>query len=416
MIAIDGGAVAVLADLVGPNLRQLDNELEKLALYAYHRTITPQDVRAMVADAGEEMIWNLTDALGQRNARGAMRALRELRRNDQNPIGLIAAIARQYRLLLQVKTLLDAGMGDRFEIAKRLGEKPFPVEKAMRLAGRYPYAEIEAILERLLEADAAMKSGADQDTEIDVVVAELTLPPAAAPAHARQPGPLTHAAHPPRADPFPQLRAPGAGFRPAVRPPAGSECAGQDEPPRSHLHAGHEQAGARPAGARDRRLARGRRAHPLCRLAAQITAGGRPVEIEIVLAPRGDGGPFVKQVKINGVPKRSMDLIGLLRAVLFLPADIELVSGAPGERRRYLDIALCQIDRAYCRALSSFQQVLTQRNSLLKLLREQDADPRAPAVEAQLAFWDERVAADGATVMARRQDFLIVLERLARLP
>jgi DNA polymerase-3 subunit delta len=186
-IAIDGGAVAVLADLVGPNLRQLDNELEKLALYAFHRTITPQDVRAMVADAGEEMIWNLTDALGQRNARGAMRALRELRRNDQNPIGLIAAIARQYRLLLQVKTLLDAGMGDRFEIAKRLGEKPFPVEKAMRLAGRYPYAEIESILERLLEADAAMKSGADQDTEIDVVVAELTLPPAAAPARARQP-------------------------------------------------------------------------------------------------------------------------------------------------------------------------------------------------------------------------------------
>jgi DNA replication and repair protein RecF len=153
---------------------------------------------------------------------------------------------------------------------------------------------------------------------------------------------------------------------------------------------------------------------PFCRLAAQLEIGGRPTEIEIVLAPRGEGPAFVKQVKINGVPRRSMDLIGLLRAVLFLPADIELVSGSPGERRRYLDIALCQIDRGYCRALSAFQQVLTQRNSLLKQLRDQDADPKSPAVEAQLAFWDERLALDGAAVMARRQDFLIALEDLAR--
>ena len=58
--------------------------------------------------------------------------------------------------------------------------------------------------------------------------------------------------------------------------------------------------------------------------------------------------------------------------------------------------------------------MLTQRNSLLKQLRDQGADSRAPAVEAQLAFWDERLAQDGAVVMARRQDFLIELEGLAR--
>ncbi len=68
-----------------------------------------------------------------------------------------------------------------------------------------------------------------------------------------------------------------------------------------------------------------------------------------------------------------MDLIGLMRAVLFLPEDIKLVDGSPGERRRYLDIALCQIDRTYCRELSAFQKVLSQRNSLLKNLRENGA-------------------------------------------
>ncbi len=134
-IAVDGAAIAVLADFVGPNLRQLDNELEKLSLYAHGRAITADDVRALVSDASEEMIWNLTDALGQRNGRNAMRALRELRRNDQSPIGLVGLIARQYRLLIKVKTAMQGARGDEFAIAKQIGEKPFPVKKASA-AGR----------------------------------------------------------------------------------------------------------------------------------------------------------------------------------------------------------------------------------------------------------------------------------------
>ncbi len=172
-IAIGGDAVAVLVDFVGPNLRQLDNELEKLSLYALGRPITAQDVRAMVSDASEELIWNLTDGLGQRNPRMAMRALRELRRNEESPIGLLAAIARQYRLLILVKTALQSD-NDENAIAKRLGENPYPVRKAMQLAPRYTFAELEAVMAALLEADMAMKTGANQDTELDLLVAELT--------------------------------------------------------------------------------------------------------------------------------------------------------------------------------------------------------------------------------------------------
>jgi DNA polymerase-3 subunit delta len=172
-VAIGGDAVTVLADFVGPNLRQLDNELEKLSLYALGRPITAQDVRAMVADASEELIWNLTDGLGQRNARTAMRALRELRRNDESPIGLLAAIARQYRMLILVKTALQSD-SDENAIAKRLGENPYPVRKAMQLAPRYSFTELEAIMAALLEADMAMKTGANQDTELDLLIADLT--------------------------------------------------------------------------------------------------------------------------------------------------------------------------------------------------------------------------------------------------
>ena len=108
-----------------------------------------------------------------------------------------------------------------------------------------------------------------------------------------------------------------------------------------------------------------------------------------------------------------MDLVGTMRAVLFLPEDIKLVSGGPGERRRYLDIALCQIDRDYCRTLSAFQKVITQRNSLLKTLRDQGADPGSVATAAQLDFWDERLVSQGSRVMARRAAYISELETVA---
>jgi len=171
-IAIDGAAAHLLCNFVGPNLRQLDNELEKLSLYADGRPITPQDVRAMVADASEEMIWNLTDALTQRQPAKSMQALRELRRNDQNPIYIASMIARQYRMLIEVKSL--AGAPNHYDIAKQLGYAAYPVQKALQLSHQYTFAELEEILERLLEVDMAMKTGADQDTELDILVADLS--------------------------------------------------------------------------------------------------------------------------------------------------------------------------------------------------------------------------------------------------
>jgi DNA polymerase-3 subunit delta len=175
-IAIQPDAAALLAAFVGRNLRQLDNELQKLSLYAHGRAVSAQDVRAMVADASEEMMWNLTDGLCQRNAKKAMQALRELRRGDQHPLALLSAIVRQYRLLIQVKTMVDKGVRATDQIAAAIGEKKstFPVEKAQKLVGLYSFAELDAIMDRLLETDMAMKTGEDQDTVIDVLVADLT--------------------------------------------------------------------------------------------------------------------------------------------------------------------------------------------------------------------------------------------------
>lgn len=137
-------------------------------------------------------------------------------------------------------------------------------------------------------------------------------------------------------------------------------------------------------------------------------------KIEILLTPRGDGINFKKQVKINGVAKRAIDLVGLMKAVLFLPEDVKLVDGSPGERRRYFDVALCQLDKSYTRALSDYQKVVEQRNSLLKNLREQNASPNSPAVDAQLGFWDEKLIQHGSVVICKRHNFVQHLTQIAR--
>ena len=151
---------------------------------------------------------------------------------------------------------------------------------------------------------------------------------------------------------------------------------------------------------------------PYTRVAAHVLADGRGLDLEILLTPREDGVSFKKQVRINGVNRRAMDLVGLLRAVLFLPEDIRLVDGSPGDRRRYLDIALCQMDRAYCRALSQYQKVVEQRNSLLRMLREREA-PTPVSNEDQLGFWDEQLVTLGSTVVAARYRLLRELEAIA---
>ncbi len=149
--------------------------------------------------------------------------------------------------------------------------------------------------------------------------------------------------------------------------------------------------------------------YPYTRLAAEIKKGDRLERIDITLLPAVGNGGFRKQVRINNVPKRAIDLVGMLLAVLFRPEDVDLVAGAPGERRRYLDIALCQIDAAYCRALGQYNKALEQRNALLRALHPGHQS------QAELRFWDEKLAETGSLVIARRQWLIIELEKEASL-
>lgn len=156
---------------------------------------------------------------------------------------------------------------------------------------------------------------------------------------------------------------------------------------------------------------------PFARLVAGIKRRHDALRLEIVIheEQRRDAGlngtapgPIGKRIKVNGVAKRAMDLVGLVNVVMFSPEDIALIQGTPQIRRRYLDITISQVDPRYCRTLSHYNKVLLQRNHLLRQIRDQHSRPD------QLTFWDEEIVNAGAYIMLRRLETVGTLNELSR--
>ena len=154
--------------------------------------------------------------------------------------------------------------------------------------------------------------------------------------------------------------------------------------------------------------AEARRSDGAVRVQVDLTAeGSAHQESEGGAAPLDEGAPVRKQVRVNGLRRRASDLVGEINAVIFEAGDLDIVLGAPSVRRRYVDILISQLDQAYLRALQRYQRVITQRNFLLKTIRE----GRAQASE--LDFWDDELVASGGYIALRRRDTVSDLSALA---
>ncbi len=171
---IDFSAANDLALFIGADLRALDSEIEKLILYRNGETIRREDVRAMVAPAQEQSIFELVDALGQRKTQRALELLHEQLRHNANEFYLLTMIARQYRIMLQVRDLATRGMGAD-AIQKQLGLHPFVTKKMSEQARNYTVEQLETILFKLLETDVGLKTSRLEATlALDMLVVDLT--------------------------------------------------------------------------------------------------------------------------------------------------------------------------------------------------------------------------------------------------
>ncbi len=122
------------------------------------------------------------------------------------------------------------------------------------------------------------------------------------------------------------------------------------------------------------------------------------------------GAKAVKGMQIEGTQvDRVSEFLGNFRAVLFTPDHLELIKGAPEERRRLVDMALCQIKPRYVKSLNEYAKVLGQRNNYLKGLKFRSAKPDMDYIDVlnrQLSF-------AGAVITKQRGLYCSVLSRLA---
>ena len=104
-----------------------------------------------------------------------------------------------------------------------------------------------------------------------------------------------------------------------------------------------------------------------------------------------------KAIAVNQVPiSKVAELMGQINCIFFSPDELKMVKEAPADRRRFLNIDISQIDKAYFYALTRYNKILAERNAYLK----STTDPR------ELAIWDEQLVTTGNMIIAKRQAFL----------
>ncbi len=170
-VKIHPDATSLLANFIGNHLRLLSNEIDKLATYVgTGGTITVKDVRQLSAQVQEARIFDLTDALAQRNRKQALNILHDLLSDGEPPIKLISTIIFQVRSLLLVKELAQKGMRSS-QIASTIGVAPFIADKALHQVGNFSVSQLEEAYRQLLATDAALKrSRIEPEMALDLLV------------------------------------------------------------------------------------------------------------------------------------------------------------------------------------------------------------------------------------------------------
>jgi DNA replication and repair protein RecF len=122
------------------------------------------------------------------------------------------------------------------------------------------------------------------------------------------------------------------------------------------------------------------------------------IDVDVTAPSSARGVPgFRKGLRVNGIKRSAIDFVGNLNIVFFEAEDLEIVYGSPGRRRRYLDILISQSNPTYLKSLQRYGQVVTQRNQLLRRIRDGVSE------EMELTFWDERLAYEGSRVTDSRR-------------
>lgn len=155
---LDKRAASMLVETVGTDLLTLQTTLEKLALYVgERRVITVADVEASVVRTKEEVIWEFIDAMAERQLSKALLILDGMLEHGQEPLMVVSMVARHFRQLWKVKSLLAEGCAPA-DVAKEAGVHPFVAQKLTQQAHRFPNKQLHSIHRAIFRTDVGLKS------------------------------------------------------------------------------------------------------------------------------------------------------------------------------------------------------------------------------------------------------------------
>ncbi len=114
-----------------------------------------------------------------------------------------------------------------------------------------------------------------------------------------------------------------------------------------------------------------------------------------------------KGIAIDGVKiKKAAELLGLCNVVFFSPEDLGIIKNGPAERRRFVDMELCQLDGFYLYNLNNYNKIVNQRNKLLKDMYSN------PDLKETLSIWDMQLVSFGSKIIERRKLFIEQLNEI----
>jgi DNA polymerase-3 subunit delta len=171
-----------LAELVGDDLYELAEEVEKLSTWASGDVVTESDVEALVAPRAESPPWNLTDAWGARDVGAVLRETEKMLDRTGDPISrtiprLVGSLTRHVQRARAAHRLEEQGLSPQ-QAASQLGMKPFPVQKLFGQVRNFSRGELDDALIRLAELDHALKGGSRlaNELELERALVDITRP------------------------------------------------------------------------------------------------------------------------------------------------------------------------------------------------------------------------------------------------
>ena len=157
--------IKILEKMFNNNLQQLDSEIDKICTYIDEKKkVELKDIKKVISRdrrLKENEIFELLDAISNREKEKSVYLYQHMITSGEVPQIIFAMITRRMKLMLIIKDLKKEGMNYK-PIAQKIGIHPYPVKKIYRYVDNYSFKELEALLDKFLQADIRVKTGQDQ--------------------------------------------------------------------------------------------------------------------------------------------------------------------------------------------------------------------------------------------------------------